>query len=289
LDFMIVQWHGEKYQPLWRCIYCGEAQRNQLTDEHIIPFGLLPKGGDWFLPKSSCYACADITKKFEGQVLSGMFGPFRQQLKLKSCRESKKTGRMALRRGHPSGQIWEEEISVTSFPKLCIGFRWPIPGILLGEAPTNQFQGRLIVKGDTEEMRKLAPEGQGFRIGTIGPLHFARMLAKIAHSYAIAKYGTDSFNPLLPPLIKGENDLAPYLIGGDASAEPPDQPNVLHDIFRVDSRRDNGPTYLGVAVRLFAMVGMPRYHIIVGRRLKEGPASEKSGDTIAVQLPITGR
>jgi len=286
---MIIQWHGEKYLPFMRCIYCGEDDPAKLTHEHIIPFGLLPKGGDWFLPKSSCYDCANITKKFEGQVLRGMFGPFREQLKLKSRRQGKKTGRMVLRRGHPSGQISEEEIQVASFPKLCIGFRWPIPGILLGGTPTNQFQGEVIVKGDTEAMKKLAPEGLGFRIGTVGPLHFARMLAKIAHSYAIARYGAFSFDPLLPPLIRGESDLAPYLIGGDASAEPPDQPNMLHDIFRMDSRCDDGPTYLGVALRLFAMVGMPRYHVIVGRCLKEGPASEKREDTIAVHLPIMGR
>jgi hypothetical protein len=184
---MIVQWHAEKYQPLRRCIYCGETERDKLTDEHIIPFGLLPKGGDWSLPKSSCHTCADITKKFEGQVLSGMFGPFREQLKLKSRRQSKKTGRMMLRRGHPSGRIWDEEINVTSFPELCIGFRWPVPGIILGEAPTNQFQGRLIVRHDDEATKKLIADGEGFRIGTIGPLHFARMLAKIAHSYAVAK------------------------------------------------------------------------------------------------------
>jgi hypothetical protein len=60
-----------------------------------------------------------------------------------------------------------------------------------------------------------------------------------------------------------------------------------HDIYRMDCRRDNGPTYLGVALRLFAMVRMPRYHVIVGRRLKEAPPTEKRGDTIAVKLPIT--
>jgi hypothetical protein len=76
-------------------------------------------------------------------------------------------------------------------------------------------------------------------------------------------------------LIKGESDLAPHLVGGDSSPDPPDQPTVLHDIYRMDCRRDNGPTYLGVALRLFAMVRMPRYHVIVGRRLKEAPPAEK--------------
>ena len=63
----------------------------------------------------------------------------------------------------------------------------------------------------------------------------------------------------------------------------------MHDIFRNDCRRDNGPNFLGVSIRLFAFFGMPRYHVIVGSRLKEGPPSEKCGDTIAVELPITRR
>src|SRR5215470_16094356 len=115
---MLVQWHAEKYPPLWRCIYCGDTTRANLTDEHIIPFALLPKGGDWFLPKSSCYTCAAITKRFETHVLGGMFGPLRQQLGLKTRNrgaKTKKTGRMLLRRNSRDGKIWDEEIEVASF------------------------------------------------------------------------------------------------------------------------------------------------------------------------------
>jgi hypothetical protein len=75
---MIVQWHADKYLPLGSCINCGETDPTQLTDEHIVPLALLPKGGDWFLPKSSCKACADITKRFERQVCGEMFGALRE-------------------------------------------------------------------------------------------------------------------------------------------------------------------------------------------------------------------
>jgi HNH endonuclease len=74
---MTIRWDAEKYPPLWRCMYCGDENRENLTDEHIIPFGLLPKGGDWFLPKSSCLACAEFTKKFEDRCLQFMLGPLR--------------------------------------------------------------------------------------------------------------------------------------------------------------------------------------------------------------------
>jgi hypothetical protein len=290
---MIVQWQGERYSPFGRCIYCGETERDKLTDEHIVPFALLSKGGDWFLPKSSCQACAAITTKFEDQVLKGMFGPLREQLGLKTrnrgAKAKKRTGRMLLRKNSRDGRLWDKEILVSSFPKLCIGFRWPVPGIVFDEAPTNQFRGESVVRCDPEQVKQYASDVEAFRIGTVGPLNFAKTLAKIAHSYAMAKYGADSFDPLLPPLILGKTDFGPFLVGGDASEPAPARPGILHDVFRMDCRRDNGPHYFGVSIQLFAMIGMPRYHVIVGRRLKEAPAGEKRGDTIAVEFPFPRR
>jgi hypothetical protein len=288
-DSMIAQWRADKYAPLWRCVYCGETNKDQLTDEHIIPFGLLPKGGDWFLPKSSCKACADITKKFENQVLGEMFGPLRQQLMLKTRNRGsrfKKSGRMIARRATRDGRVWDEEISVSSFPKLCIGFRWPAPGILFDEVPNQEFKGELVVRYDKGDFSNAIRADEGFKIGRIDNLAFARMLAKIAHCYAVARCGADSFEPMLPPLILGKISSAQYFVGGDLSIEPPDQSHLLHDMYPVDCRRDNGPVYLGVALRLFAMIGMPRYHIVVGRRLKQAPITDKPGDIVAVQFPF---
>jgi hypothetical protein len=115
------------------------------------------------------------------------------------------------------------------------------------------------------------------------------MLAKIAHSFAVAKYGMDSFAPLLLDLIKCQTDIAPYFVGGEFMEDLPKQSTVLHDVFRNDCRRDDGPTFFGVSIRLFAFMGMPRYHVIVGQLLRPGPAGERRGDTIAVRLPGTGR
>lgn len=279
---MIVQWNAAKYEPLGRCLYCPETA--DLQAEHIIPFGLLPKGGDWFIPKASCPACADITKKFEGVALGPMLGPLRHHLDLKTRR--KKSGRMNLRRKTRHGLVWEQEIEIASFPKLCVGFRWPIPGLLSGAEPTSKFGGELVVRGDTAQIGNFTTDDVGYRIARVGTLDFARMLAKIAHAYAVARYGFDSFEPFLPPLIRGDTNLAPQFVGGDGRETPREQPNVLHEIFRLDAQKAGDVPYLGVAIQLFAMIGMPRYHVIVGRRLKEGPASEKRGDTIAVELPI---
>lgn len=101
-------------------------------------------------------------------------------------------------------------------------------------------------------------------------MDFARMLAKIGHSYAYAKCGPDTFEPMLLDLILGRAENASYLVGGDPNGPPPSQPKVMHDIYPVACRIEpTGAEYLLVAIRLFAFWGMPRYHVVVGKKLKE--------------------
>jgi hypothetical protein len=91
------------------------------------------------------------------------------------------------------------------------------------------------------------------------------MLAKIAHSYAVAELGSDAFHPLLPDLILGTEDRAAYLVGGDASEFPlPDKEPYLHHVYLLNAM-SGGIMYTLVSIRLFAVVGMPRYHVVVGR------------------------
>jgi hypothetical protein len=101
-------------------------------------------------------------------------------------------------------------------------------------------------------------------------LDYARMLAKIAHSYSYAKCGTDSFEPVLLDLILGNDDRAPYFAGGNPRGTPPEQPAILHEIYPMCATIGaGGPSYLGVVIRLFAFWGMPSYYVIVGKQLKE--------------------
>ena len=60
---------------------------------------------------------------------------------------------------------------------------------------------------------------------SLKPLVFARLLAKIAHTFSIAYLGIDSFTPLLSPLILGETDTAAHLVGrGDPPTSPTTPP-----------------------------------------------------------------
>src|SRR5579864_6376972 len=82
---------NHRYPPVGHCIYCGSFE-GKLSSEHIIPFAL---SGNLILPRASCRACADKTKKIEELCTKeryGMFFSIRARLGMKSRRGSTKRG-----------------------------------------------------------------------------------------------------------------------------------------------------------------------------------------------------
>ena len=179
------------------CIYCNSISENKkLTDEHIVPIGL---GGKLILPKASCEDCSKITCAFEGHCLGKKFGDVRFYLNIKSRK-----------RGIPNS--FETEIIDNNGNKiikktlrqdlpgilLMFRFNW-IPKILQGLSPAEEFEGQLCIKSLRPDFDKYINKLGGTLNLTkgFGAIPFARMLAKIAHSYAIAELGHNSFKPLL--------------------------------------------------------------------------------------------
>ena len=259
------------YAPVGRCIYCG-AQRSRadrLSKEHIVPYGL---AGNWMiLPQASCEPCRTITGKVERFCQREMLGAARIRMKLPTRNPKERRSTLPLDLIRTDGR--HERIVVPSEDALVmiLGFRFPPPGLLRGVPPAENFDGELLAKplvevGQGDAWRKrLTPEGQRVRVGTIGMLVFARMLAKIAHAYAVAHIGLDQFAPYLPDLILGRSTTAPYLVGGDPHPLEA-QTNTLHHVYRQDCLR-GGVNYVIVAIQLFAFMGMPRYHVVAGERL----------------------
>jgi hypothetical protein len=93
-----------------------------------------------------------------------------------------------------------------------------------------------------------------------------RILAKIAHGYAVAELGSDGFLPMLPDLILGRDlSLCTHLVGQYSEAWPiPEPPPVA----MIDMRRAevNGLAYVAVILRLLAELGpeTPAYAVIAG-------------------------
>lgn len=290
LDFepamsQVLRWNAEKYPPLGHCVYCRAG--GELSDEHIIPFALQPKGGDWFLPKASCPACADITKRFETTVLRGMFGPLRQQMGLKT--RKKKDGIVTVRFNYPDGRLIDKPMSIHDFPAVVSGFKWPAPGVLVGRPMHETLQSEFFTR--ISPMQAVARPDEAMRIARASPVEFARMLAKIAHVYAVAKFGEGAFEPMLLDFILGRSSTAPtYFVGGDLRPNLPEgDPNTLHEVHRLDAWRNHSELMFSVGIWLFGCFGMPRYHVIVGCRRDQVLTGKERADTVAVHLPIAGR
>jgi hypothetical protein len=268
---MVHRWRAQTYNPVGFCIYCGSAEL--LSDEHIVPFGLLPKGGDWLLPKASCAECARVTAKFEGSVQQNMIGPIRQKMGLKSRRKAKES--LTATFNYPDGRLEEEVIPAGDFPSLCIGMRWRAPRLLRGLPSEDLFEGEAVKRFNEEEVKRFAEPDRAFKVGRVYPGDFARMLAKIAHAYAFAEFGPGTFEPMLPDYILGKSNHLAFVVGGDESGSAYSSEPVLHHVYRQDCLT-NGVHYMLVGIRLFACLGMPTYHVVVGPKTDQTAPHERS-------------
>ncbi|MBY0281329.1 MAG: HNH endonuclease [Alphaproteobacteria bacterium] len=250
------------YAPVGKCVYCQkEKPITELTDEHIIPYGL---GGRLVLPKASCSRCQSATKKFEDHCLSRKFGNNRFYMGIGS-RSGKTRTTVPIEIVNKKAK----EIALDDLPAvlLMFHFQW-IPGILLGETPTTEFAGKICVRPLRDNFNDCINKLNGKLNLTKGfkALPFGKMLAKIAHSYAVAELGIDGFKPLLNSLIQGAGPLYPaQFIGGNLIKEPVGK--ELHELSIGYSNDKNGRKFVEVRIHLFASYDMPVHYVVVGEAL----------------------
>jgi hypothetical protein len=96
----------------------------ELTDEHIIPFGL---GGREILPKASCKTCAKETGRVEHRILRGMFWPIRLRQKVQSRRPAPDTLKASI--VHSTGTKKVIDVAPNDYPDHLIMLNMKQPGI----------------------------------------------------------------------------------------------------------------------------------------------------------------
>jgi hypothetical protein len=260
-----------RFAPVGRCIYCGTFSNN-LTKEHIVPFGL--SGDALVLPKASCTTCASNTGGFEQTCLRTILGPFRLRINSPTRNPKERPSELPVhraRKGDDGSFIHTETIVVPSgqFPLSFIGLRLRRAGILDGKIASSDVNGELFARVNEEEAKKLFPtsngkpiDQHGIRIGQIKPSTFARLIAKIGYSYAVAILGYGSFRPLVTDLILGKTDTLSHWVGGDWEIPAANPSAIQLDVKTIVA---HDISFVVADVRLFPFFETPQYHVVVGR------------------------
>ncbi|MBU2828948.1 HNH endonuclease [Acidithiobacillus ferriphilus] len=210
------------YAPVGHCIYCGSREwspgcNRKLGDEHIVPEGL---GGKLILPESSCKSCEKITSKFELEWLRSSFFAVRVQKGL--GKKKKRSTRYLPLHIERNGRTIIKNIPIEKYPPIIVTMLFDHPGMLLDIQPTGKELSGGVEIGTLATFGGMVSEHLAEGAVSFAPqrrsatsLELGRILAKIAHSYAVAKLGVGGFTPFLQPIIMGnDTQNAGHYIGG---------------------------------------------------------------------------
>ena len=268
-DFQDLLGEATIYEPANECIYCGN-QTLPLSNEHTLPDGL---GGRHVLPRASCPPCQAKINEFEQYCMRTLFANIRASLGLQSTKKRKRlrppSSVMVKRK---TGAKERVILGENKIPLLFALPAFPAPFFLTGEEPSETFLGGWWTYNPNSIGSVLDDLGaETVFTETIKPWMLARLIAKIAHSHCWALWGS-AFEPLLVPIILGEDENFIKYIGGWVKDLPP-TPNFTHTIRIMNWRAAPGVTdsYLIAEIRLFSVYAAPVYYAVVGRTLKPWP------------------
>jgi hypothetical protein len=259
---------GKKYPPVTACIYCGAKKFSTnldrpLSDEHIVAEGL---GGNLILPESSCGECAKKTGRIEGAVLRNMMWTPRLRLGIRG-KSRKRDMANFLFKATVDGKELPLKLPLADHPSILLLLAYQAPRVLSFRSPDADDVAGFWVHtlGSPTAAIQLGAE----KISSDGfdTVRFNQMLAKIAHSFAVAEVGPSNFKPLLPEFIlrafgKAEQYRECFnFVGGDPSHFAPAE--ELHTL-GYETVKFGPPTYLTVVIRLFANLGAPAFRVVVG-------------------------
>lgn len=261
------------YSPVNCCIYCCKRVPDVvLTDEHIIAQGLQ---GNLVLPVASCAgkgSCSEITGRFEQfymrdsqDTMRTTFGIFGKRRK----KEQRSTVPVEWKNQAGSRVIQTDPWEYPFWAQYCIFGR----AVMITGIPAKQVTDtKVTLFGNSKSLQKLTEKlADGSSMGDPSrhdPIYLIRVLAKVAHSFAVAQYGIRSFSPCLIEIICNDSvevwkdTWHNYIgtvneIGGVAS------PN-LHDLW-IEARSINGRFLIICTIRLFAFLkDSPTYEVVVG-------------------------
>lgn len=265
-----------RLNPVGACIYCGSVEA--LTDEHILPDGI---GGDLILPAASCKPCQDKIKPWETRVQKRNLGATRAASGVRSRK----------RRGRNKG---EEKRLYRAVAK-AVGDR-PIDEDRGPEMDASELPRMVLLettKGRPELLGGPLPEN-GLCVvvaarADVGPTEYTidfhayggdvmRLIAKIAHGFAVASVGVDAFEPFLTDIILADKHDPEEFWKHIGSLPIRTHTDIIHRVRVVKMTAPiRSKSGLGIFltpvivahVQLFANCSGPIYEVVVGRKKPE--------------------
>jgi len=259
------------YASPGHCIYCGATE--VLTDEHIVPLSL---NGSQVIDDASCEACRVETCKVENAVTGLMLAGFRAQKDVRT-RHGKRRRDLRLRlKVEQDGTTSDVHLVPKAAPHtLALPEIAALPAILDGREarPGTKPEGRIWVSSNIQHW----VEQSGYEAATmwhpVDTPMLMRMVAKIAHCFAVAQVGPRMFEPFLVPFILGaEVDFPERYMGG--AGGPPTDRTTHRGAFVLGLRHveREGRNLVVVRVQLFPGLGAPIYVVVVGATKHVSPA-----------------
>jgi hypothetical protein len=255
---------AKKYEAANECVYCGSKE--SLSDEHLIPLAL---GGKDVLPRASCARHRDITSILERHVARGPYHQYRiihdLPTRRRAHRKQQKENEVELEAVTFGDRHCTLKVPVGEVPLVYISLHPPLPQIITGVKPVKGAEGcTLRVNYDNEDMQRLLVKHHLKKVTVRADYMQAetllRLLAKIAHAFAVAEYGLRTFTPTLLPIIEGTSDYPLTYIGAKTPEEP--QSAIALESERIKIGNDE---YLAAHISLHALPALPRYYVISGK------------------------
>lgn len=244
-----------------RCIYCNAAPGPSLLSmEHVVPESL---GGRIYLRKASCKGCAKLTSGDETTNIAGIFAGVRAHFKMKGSKSRRSRTRIPVTVHHHSGHDTQQSVEASQLKNFSVAIGFLGPTILTGaDTP-------LAVRLDSAYLNPTAP-GVGAAVSTtierIDTPAFARMLAKIGHSYAVKMLGLEGFSPGLQRFIRRLEEPSPNGFIGTEQGQPIETAATYQIGLSVEPSFD-GREMIVCSIRFFPSTWLPTYRVVVGLSL----------------------
>jgi hypothetical protein len=226
------------------------------------------------LPEASCDCCRKITGQIEDICANSYFRLAKAHFDLRGAKQKKARHFVRTEISYLGHSLFEK-IPVHEHPGFFPVFSFGPPGILTGRPPEAPLLRHLEVVPLHEDTEKRSAKHSHKPIVISRELvaeTYARLLAKIAHGFAVAELGFDTFEPYLPDLIRDPKSALSFYIGGKVSEFPlsggliPHPERELHQL-SFEPPPAERPELILVRIRLFALIRSPVHYVVAGRKL----------------------